>query len=368
MARVWNFSAGPAALPLAVLERARAELLEHGASGMSVMEMSHRSAEFITLKREVEAKLRAVAGIPDSRRVLLLQGGATLQFAMVPLNLMGATAATGGASYAHTGHWGTKAIEDAKRVGRVTLATDSKPDKFTTVAPVASWTVDPQAAYLHYTPNETIAGVEFHAVPQVGVPLVADLSSSILSRPFDFAAHALTYAGAQKNMGPAGLTVVVLDEAVLREVPPGTASMLDYRQHLAAADGMLNTPPTYSVYLLGLVLDWVVEQGGVAAMAERNAAKAAALYAYIDGSGFYRNPVDPAWRSRMNVPFMIAAPGRDAAGLEAEFLAGCKAAGLANLEGHRSVGGMRASLYNAMPLAGVQALIDYMREFARTRG
>jgi phosphoserine aminotransferase len=364
MARVWNFSAGPAALPTAVLERARAELLEHGSSGMSVMEMSHRSAEFVALKREVERKLRAAAGIPDAHRVLFLQGGASLQFAMVPLNLMGGK----GASYAHTGHWGTKAIEEAKRIGRVALATDSKANRFTDVAPVSAWAIDDDAAYLHYTPNETIAGVEFHQVPAVGLPLVADLSSSILSRPFDFAAHALTYAGAQKNMGPAGLTVVVLREDALRDLPSGTASMLDYRAHLAAPDGMLNTPPTYSVYLLGLVLDWLAEQGGVAAMAERNAAKAAALYAYIDGSGFYRNPVAPAWRSRMNVPFLLDVPEADKARLEAAFLEGTRAAGLANLEGHRSVGGMRASLYNAMPLEGVQSLVQYMREFARTHG
>jgi phosphoserine aminotransferase len=359
MTRVWNFSAGPAALPLPVLERARAELLETGGTGMSVMEMSHRSAEFVALKREVERKLRAAAGIPDSHKVLFLQGGASLQFAMVPINLLGGR----GALYAHTGHWGSKAIEEAKRIGAVSLATDSKANRFTTVAPFAEWSLDPAAAYLHYTPNETIAGVEFHALPQAGVPLVADLSSSILSRPFDFAAHALVYAGAQKNMGPAGLTVVVLREDALRDLPAGTASMLDYRAHLAAPDAMLNTPPTYSVYLLGLTLDWLAEQGGVAAMAERNAAKAAALYAYIDGSGFYRNPVDPAWRSRMNVPFLVA----DQA-LEAPFLAGAKAAGLANLEGHRSVGGMRASLYNAMPMAGVETLIAYMREFARRHG
>jgi phosphoserine aminotransferase len=359
MTRVWNFSAGPAALPLPVLERARAELLETGGTGMSVMEMSHRSAEFVALKREVERKLRAAAGIPDGHKVLFLQGGASLQFAMVPINLLGGR----GALYAHTGHWGSKAIEEAKRIGAVSLATDSKANKFTTVAPFAEWSLDPAAAYLHYTPNETIAGVEFHALPQAGVPLVADLSSSILSRPFDFAAHALVYAGAQKNMGPAGLTVVVLREDALRDLPAGTASMLDYRAHLAAPDAMLNTPPTYSVYLLGLTLDWLAEQGGVAAMAERNAAKAAALYAYIDGSGFYRNPVDPAWRSRMNAPFLVA----DQA-LEAPFLAGAKAAGLANLEGHRSVGGMRASLYNAMPMAGVETLIAYMREFARRHG
>jgi len=359
MQRVWNFSAGPAALPLPVLERARAEMLDVGGTGMSVMEMSHRSAEFVALKREVERKLRAAAAIPDSHQVLFLQGGGSMQFAMVPINLMGGRSA----SYAHTGHWGTKAIEEAKRIGAVSLCTDSKANKFTRVAPVSEWTIDRDAAYLHYTPNETIAGVEFHSVPAAGLPLVADLSSSILSRPFDFGAHALTYAGAQKNMGPAGLTVVVLREDALRELPKGTASMLDYRAHLKAPDGMLNTPPTYSVYLLGLMLDWLAEQGGVAAMAERNAAKAAALYAYIDGSGYYRNPVDPAWRSRMNVPFLI---GDDAA--EAEFLAGAKAAGFANLDGHRSVGGMRASIYNAMPMTGVEALIGYMREFARSRG
>ncbi len=363
MARVWNFSAGPAALPTPVLERARAEMLEHGASGMSVMEMSHRSTEFVTLKREVERKLRAAAGIPESHRVLFLQGGASLQFAMVPLNL----SAGRSAMYAHTGHWGSKAIEEAKRIGRVSLCTDSKANKFTSVAPFAEWTLDPDAAYLHYTPNETIAGVEFHALPPASAPLVADLSSSILSRPFDFAGHAVTYAGAQKNMGPAGLTVVVLREDALRDAPQGTASMLDYRAHLAAPDGMLNTPPTYSVYLLGLTLDWLAEQGGVAAMAERNAAKAAKLYGYIDAAGFYRNPVTPEWRSRMNLPFLIAAGDKEAA-LERAFLVGTKAAGLANLEGHRSVGGMRASLYNAMPMAGVEALIDYMREFARTHG
>jgi phosphoserine aminotransferase len=359
MSRVWNFSAGPAALPTPVLERARDELLDHGASGMSVMEMSHRSTEFVALKREVERKLRAAAAIPDSHKVLMLQGGASLQFAMVPLNLMHGRSA----DYAHTGHWSTKAIEEANRLGRVNVCTDSRPNSFTTVAPTSEWALDRAAAYLHYTPNETIAGVEFDAVPKVAVPLVADLSSSILSRPFDFAAHSLVYAGAQKNMGPAGLTVVVLREDALRQTPKGTAAMLDYRAHLAAPDGMLNTPPTYSVYLLGLVLDWLAEQGGVAAMAKQNAAKALALYGYIDRSGFYRNPVAREWRSRMNVPFLVA----DAA-LEAPFLAGAKAAGLVNLEGHRSVGGMRASLYNAMPLAGVEALIDYMREFARTKG
>jgi phosphoserine aminotransferase len=363
-ARVYNFSAGPAMLPAAVLERARAELTDLAGTGMGVMEWSHRSPEFVALLKDVERKLRAALGVPDGYRVLFLQGGATLQFGMIPLNLMGGR----GADYVHTGHWGGKAIEEARRVGRVNLAWDGQPTKFTTVAPPAEWRLDADAAYLHYTPNETIAGVEFHAVPDVAgrsgeMPLVADMSSSILSRPVDVSRFALIYAGAQKNMGPAGLTVVILREDVLRDVPKGTPAMLDYRAHLGAQDGMLNTPPTFGVYLLGLMLDWLADQGGVAAMGARNAAKSAKLYGYIDGSGFYRNPVDPAWRSRMNLPFILARPE-----LDAEFLAGARRAGLANLEGHRSVGGMRASLYNAMPEDGVDALIAYMREFARAHG
>jgi phosphoserine aminotransferase len=356
---VWNFSAGPAMLPAAVLERVRAELTDTRGTGMSVMEWSHRSKDFVALLHEVEHKLRAALGVPDGYRVLFLQGGATLQFSMLAMNLMGGRSA----DYLHTGHWGSKAIEEARRVGTVRLATDSKPNKFTTVAPQSEWSLDPQAAYLHYTPNETIAGVEFHAVPQVSVPLVADLSSCILSRPFDVGAHALVYAGAQKNMGPAGLTVVILREDALREVPAGTPAMLDYREHLKAQDGLLNTPPTFSVWLLGLVLDWLAEQGGTTAMATLNARKAERLYSYIDGSGFYRNPVDPAWRSRMNIPFLVADPA-----LEAVFQTEARAAGLFNLEGHRSVGGMRASLYNAMPLAGVEALIAFMTDFARRKG
>jgi phosphoserine aminotransferase len=267
------------------------------------------------------------------------------------------------ADYLHTGHWGSKAIEDAKRVGAVNVAWDGKPGKFTTVGARETWRLDPNAADLHYTPNETIAGVEFHAIPEVDVPLVADLSSTILSRPFDVSRCALLYAGAQKNMGPSGLTVVVLREDVLREVPPGTPSMLDFRAHLAAQDRMLNTPPTFGVYLLGLMLDWLAAQGGTAGMAVRNQRKASKLYGYIDGSGYYRNPVDPAWRSWMNVPFMT--PDAEA---DRRFLTEAREAGFANLEGHRSVGGMRASMYNAMPEAGIDALIAFMRDFAARRG
>lgn len=355
---VWNFSAGPAMLPAPVVARARAELADCRGTGMSVMEWSHRSAEFVALLQETEARLRAAMGIPDTHRVLFLQGGATLQFSMLAMNLMGGRSA----DYLHTGHWGSKAIEEARRVGSVRLATDSAPGRFTRIAPQAEWSLDPDAAYLHYTPNETIAGVEFHSVPDSTVPLVADLSSSILSRPFDVSRHALIYAGAQKNLGPAGLTVVILREDVLATLPKGTPAMLDYRAHLKAQDGLLNTPPTFSIWLLNLVLDWLAAEGGVTVMAQRNAAKAAKLYAYLDGSGFYSNPVDPACRSRMNVPFLVAEPR-----LEARLLAAAREAGLVNLEGHRSVGGFRASLYNAMPEAGVDALIEFLREFARTQ-
>jgi len=359
VSRTWNFSAGPALLPDEVLRRAQAELLDLGGSGMSILEWSHRSSEYVELMRAVEAKLRVALGVPSEYQVLFLQGGATTQFGMIPLNLMGGRSA----DYVHTGHWGSKAIEDAKRVGRVNLAWDGKPTRFTTVAPQREWQLDPHAAYLHYTPNETIAGVEFHSIPEVEVPLVADLSSSILSRPFDVSRCALLYAGAQKNMGPSGLTVVVLREDALREVPAGTPSMLDYRAHLAAQDKMLNTPPTFGVYLLGLMLDWLAAQGGAQGIAERNQRRAARLYSFIDGSGFYRNPVDTAWRSRMNVPFLTPDAERDAL-----FQTEARAAGFANLEGHRSVGGMRASMYNAMPEAGVEALIGFMRDFVARRG
>lgn len=360
MSDVFNFSAGPAMLPRAVLERARDELLDWHGSGMSVMEMSHRGKEFMSIAAQSEADLRELLAIPATYKVLFLQGGATSQFAMVPMNLLRGKRK---ADYINTGAWSKKAIGEAQRYCEVNVAASSADSKFTTIPERSGWQLDPSAAYLHYTPNETIGGVEFHAIPDVGdVPLVADMSSTILSRPLDVARFGLIYAGAQKNIGPAGLTVVIVREDLIGETLPGTPSMFDYKAH-ADNDSMLNTPPTFGWYLAGLVFGWLKEQGGLAAMAERNRRKAQRLYDAIDTSGFYRSPVDPACRSWMNVPFTLP----DAA-LDADFLAGARGAGLLSLKGHRSVGGMRASIYNAMPEAGVNALVDFMAEFERKHG
>ena len=360
MTRVYNFSAGPAMLPDAVLERARAELLDWHGTGMSVMEMSHRGEEFVSIARQAEADLRRLMGIPDDYHVLFLQGGATSQFAMVPMNLL---RGRGRADYIDTGLWSRKAIKEARRYCEVNVAASSEAGGYTTIPPRESWRLDPEAAYVHYTPNETIGGVEFHWIPDTGdVPLVADMSSTILSRPVDVSRFGLIYAGAQKNIGPAGLTVVIVRRDLVGETLPGTPTMLDYAAH-AEAGSMLNTPPTFAWYLAGLVFQWLLEQGGLEAMAERNRRKAEKLYAAIDASGFYRNPVDPACRSWMNVPFTLA----DAA-LDATFLEEAKAAGLVALKGHRSVGGMRASIYNAMPEEGVDRLIEFMQDFERRHG
>jgi phosphoserine aminotransferase len=360
MARVYNFSAGPAVLPEEVLQQAAAEMSDWHGSGMSVMEMSHRGKEFIAIAEKAEADLRELLGVPANYKVLFLQGGATLQFAMVPLNLMGDRKS---ADYVNTGQWSKKAIGEARRLGNVNVAASSEASGFTTIPPFDQWKCDPDAAYVHYTANETIGGVEFHWIPQTGdVPLVSDMSSTLLSRPLDVSRFGLIYAGAQKNFGPAGLVLVIVREDLLGRAAPGTPSLLDYKVH-ADAGSMSNTPPTFAWYVAGLVFEWLKRQGGLAAMAERNRRKAQKLYDYIDGSGFYRNPVDPACRSWMNVPFTLADPG-----LDDEFLKGAKAAGLAQLKGHRSVGGMRASIYNAMPEAGIDALIDYMKQFAQTRG
>jgi len=360
MTRVYNFSAGPAMLPEAVLERARAELLDWRGTGMSVMEMSHRGEEFVSIARQAEADLRRLMGIPDDYHVLFLQGGATSQFAMVPMNLL---RGRGRADYIDTGLWSRKAIKEARRYCEVNVAASSEAEGYTTIPPRESWRLDPEAAYVHYTPNETIGGVEFHWIPDTGeVPLVADMSSTILSRPVDVSRFGLIYAGAQKNIGPAGLTVVIVRRDLVGETLPGTPTMLDYAAH-AEAGSMLNTPPTFAWYLAGLVFQWLLEQGGLEAMAERNRRKAEKLYAAIDASGFYRNPVDPACRSWMNVPFTLA----DAA-LDATFLEEAKAAGLVALKGHRSVGGMRASIYNAMPEEGVDRLIEFMQDFERRHG
>jgi phosphoserine aminotransferase len=358
MARVYNFSAGPAVLPEAVLGRARDEMTDWRGSGMSVMEMSHRGKEFVAIAEKTEADLRTLLGVPAGYKVLFLQGGASLQFAMVPMNLLGEGAR---ADYVNTGQWSKKAIGEAKRIGQVNVAADAG-GAYSNIPAPSEWKTDPSAAYLHYTPNETIGGVEFHWVPETGgVPLVADMSSTILSRPIDVSRFGIIYAGAQKNIGPAGLTVVILREDLLGRVAKLPA-MLDYKVH-ADNGSMYNTPPTYSWYIAGLVFEWIAETGGLAAMGERNRRKAEKLYAAIDGSGFYRNPVAPDCRSWMNVPFTLAD-----AGLDEAFLKKAKAAGLVTLKGHRSVGGMRASLYNAMPEAGVDALIEFMREFERTKG
>lgn len=360
MARVYNFSAGPAMLPTAVLERAQAELPDWQGSGMSVMEMSHRGKEFVGIAARAEADLRELMGIPASYKVLFLQGGASLQFAMVPANLLrGRTSA----DYVNTGQWSKKAISEAKRLCQVNVAASAEASGFTTIPPRETWRLDPQAAYVHYTPNETIGGVEFHTIPDVGdVPLVADMSSTILSRPVDVSRYGLIYAGAQKNIGPAGVTVVIVREDLIGELAPGMPSLFDY-QAQAEADSMLNTPPTYAWYIAGLVFQWLKDQGGLAAMAERNRRKAEKLYAAIDGSDFYANPVEPSARSWMNVPFTLARPE-----LDEPFLKQASASGLKTLKGHRSVGGMRASIYNAMPEEGVDALIAFMREFERTHG
>jgi len=360
MARVYNFSAGPSMLPEAVLQRARDELLDWGATGMSIMEMSHRGKDFVAIAEKSEADLRELLGIPPNYKVLFLQGGATGQFAAVPMNLLRGKSK---ACYVNTGLWSEKAISEAERYGSVSVAASSKENGFTSIPPRSGWRIDPDAAYLHYTSNETIGGVEFQDIPDsAGLPLVCDMSSNILSRPLDVSRFGLIYAGAQKNMGPAGIAVVIVREDLIGQALPDTPSILDYKKQ-ADNGSMLNTPPTYNWYLLGLVLEWLKGQGGLAAVEARNVRKADKLYAAIDASPFYSNPIEPACRSRMNVPFRLAK-----ADLEKTFLADARAAGLVNLEGHRSVGGFRASIYNAMPEEGVDALIEFMREFERKHG
>ena len=358
--RVYNFSAGPAQLPLPVLEQAASELMDWRGSGMSVLEVSHRGKDFVECAADAEAALRSVAGIPEGYRVLFLAGGATGQFSAVPANL---TAPGDTVAFLNTGQWSAKAIKEAARQGVVvdTLA-DEAASSYTTTPEPGSFTVPAGARYLHYTPNETIGGVEFPYIPDVGdVPLVADFSSAYLSRPLDVSRFGVVYGGAQKNLGPAGLAVVIVREDLLGRARPDVPAIWDWTV-MAAKDSMLNTPPTFSIYLLGLILHWIEDTGGLAAMGERNRAKAARLYGAIDASDFYTNPVEPRSRSWMNIPFTLADPA-----LDADFLAGAAAAGLTNLKGHRSVGGMRASIYNAMPAEGVTALIDYMADFERAR-
>ena len=348
-------------LPSAVLEQVRDELPDWQGSGMSVMEFSHRGKAFVRAAEEAEADLRQLLAVPADYKVLFLQGGATGQFAAIPMNL-----ATWGSTvdYVNTGSWSKKALEEARTFcGRVHVAADARESGYTRVPRQGEWNCSPDAAYLHYTPNETIGGVEFPFVPETGdVPLVADFSSTLLSRPVDVARFGLIYAGAQKNMGPAGLCIVLVREDLLGRARPATPSVWNYKK-MAADGSMSNTPPTFAWYVAGLVFRWLKQLGGLSAMGEINRAKAAKLYAAIDGSPFYANPVEPASRSWMNVPFTLAKPE-----LDKTFLAEADAAGLKNLSGHRSVGGMRASLYNAMPPEGVDALVEFMREFERRHG
>ena len=361
MTRVYNFSAGPAMLPEEVLQQAREEMLDWRGSGMSVMEMSHRGKEFMSIAQQAESDLRELLAVPDDYKVLFLQGGASSQFAMVPLNLL---AGKDKADYLRTGSWSKKAIAEAKRYCTVNVVADSEDEgSFTRVPREDELSFSSDAAYVHYTPNETIEGVEFPYVPDSGsLPLVADMSSTILSRPVDVSRFGIIYAGAQKNIGPAGLTVVIVREDLMGSPLPGTPTMFNYKVH-ADSGSMYNTPPTYGWYLAGLVFDWIKCRGGLAAMAEVNRRKAQKLYAAIDASDFYHNPVDPACRSWMNVPFTLAD-----ASLDGVFLDEAKAAGLLTLKGHRSVGGMRASIYNAMPEEGVDALVAFMAEFERRHG
>jgi len=358
--RVFNFGAGPATMPLTVLEEARAELTNWCGSGVSVMEASHRGKAFMQVAEDAERRLRELLSVPQSYKVLFLQGGATGQFAAVPLNLAQPYSV---ADYLNTGAWSNKALAEARRYCEVRIVADESMSGYTTVPAPESLELSHDAAYVHYTPNETIGGVEFPYIPESGtVPLVADMSSNILSRPVPVERFGLIYAGAQKNLSIAGLTVIIVRDDLIGRARSETPSILDY-QAQADDHSMLNTPPTFAWYLAGLTFKWLQSQGGLPAIAARNEAKARLLYEAIDASGFYANPVAKNCRSLMNVPFTLAKPQ-----LDKTFLAEAKAAGLVNLEGHRSVGGMRASLYNAMPIEGVQALVAFMKEFERCNG
>jgi len=358
--KVFNFSAGPAVLPREVLERAAAEMLDWHGSGMSVMEMSHRGKEFISIAAKAETDLRALLAVPDDYAVLFLQGGAIAENAIVPMNLLGDRKI---ADYVNTGEWSKKSIKEAKKYCQVNVAASSEDQNFTYVPARETWKLTPEAAYVHVCTNETIGGIEYHWTPDTGgVPLVADASSHILSRPIDVAGYGVIYAGAQKNAGPAGVTLVIVRRDLLDRALSITPSAFHWKEQ-AENESMLNTPPTWSIYVAGLVFEWLLAQGGLPGIEKHNVAKAALLYDYLDATEFYHNPVRRSDRSRMNVPFKL----RDES-LDGAFLKGAEARGLLQLKGHRSVGGMRASIYNAMPVEGVRALLDYMREFEQKNG
>ena len=357
---IFNFSAGPAVLPKEVLQRAAEEMLDWHGSGMSVMEMSHRGPEFIQIAAEAEADLRALMSIGGDYAVLFLQGGAIGENAIVPMNLLGDRKTI---DFINTGEWSKKSIKEARKYAQVNVAASAEDLNFSYVPERDGWKLSDNAAYVHVCTNETIGGVEYHWVPDVGTtPLVADMSSHILSRPIDVSKYGVIYGGAQKNVGPAGLTLVIVRKDLLDRALAITPSAFHWKEQ-AEADSMLNTPPTYAIYIAGLVFKWLLAQGGLAAIEQKNVAKAKLLYDTLDAGSFYSNPVRKEDRSRMNVPFKL----RDEA-LDAAFLKGAQQRGLLQLKGHRSVGGMRASIYNAMPIEGVQALVDYLREFERSHG
>jgi phosphoserine aminotransferase len=358
--RIFNFSAGPAVLPLDVLEEAQRDLVSLPGVGMSILEVSHRSKVFDQVIEGCEADLRQLAGIPDNYRVLFLQGGASLQFSMVPMNLL---PPDGSADYVVTGVWSEKAVKEAKRVGGVKIAGSTAADKFTRVPTQQELTLDPAAAYVHLTTNNTIFGTEWHYVPAVGsVPLVVDASSDILSRPIDVHKYALIYAGAQKNLAPAGLTLVIIRDDMVARTPSSIPTMLQYGVHVENTS-LYNTPPVFAIYIMRLVLQWLVREGGLAAMEQRNTRKADKLYGEIDRTGFYRGHAQKGSRSRMNITFRL--PSEE---LEKQFTKEATSAGLDGLKGHRSVGGLRASVYNAFPEAGVDLLVEFMKEFERRNG
>ncbi|QDZ28732.1 3-phosphoserine/phosphohydroxythreonine transaminase [Noviherbaspirillum sp. UKPF54] len=367
MTRVYNFSAGPAVLPQEVLRQAADEMLDWHGSGMSVMEMSHRGKEFTSIYEAAECDLRELLGVPANYKILFMQGGAIAENAIVPMNLVARKSQPAVVDFINTGSWSTKSIKEAKKYCTVNVAASSESQKFTAIPPRESWKLSADPAYVHVCTNETIDGVEFHYVPDVaeqtnGAPLVADMSSHILSREIDVSKYGVIYGGAQKNIGPAGLTLVIVRDDLLGHALPICPSAFDWKL-VADNQSMYNTPPTYAIYIAGLVFQWLKRQGGVAAMEQLNIAKAALLYDYLDSTDFYSNKIEKDCRSRMNVPFFL----KDES-LNDTFLAGAKERGLLQLKGHKSVGGMRASIYNAMPIDGVQALVDYLKEFEKKHG
>lgn len=367
MTRVHNFSAGPAVLPQEVLQQAADEMLDWHGSGMSVMEMSHRGKEFISIYEMAERDLRELLAVPANYKILFLQGGGIGENAIVPMNLLGRKQQPAVADFIQTGSWSTKSIKEAKKYCTVNVAASSESQKFTVIPPRETWKLSKDAAYVHVCTNETIDGVEFHTTPDVSAdtnnaPLVADMSSHILSRVIDVSKYGVIYGGAQKNIGPAGLTLVIVRDDLIGHALPICPSAFDWKL-VADNQSMYNTPPTYAIYIAGLVFQWLKRQGGVAAMERRNIEKATLLYNYLDSTGFYTNNVAKECRSRMNIPFFL----KDES-LNEAFLAGAKERHLLQLKGHKSVGGMRASIYNAMAMEGVQALVDYLKEFEKKYG